>query len=287
MEALNQQAKAKGLCLVNEVGLDPGIDHLLAYALLNEYRGSAAYTESNRLEFRSFCGGLPAEENDFKYKFSWSPLGVLTALRSTAKWREDGEVKTNSKPWLAVRDYTMPLSKDYSATFEAIPNRDSLPFMSQYQFDPQWPVDTFIRGSLRLQGWAHAWQDIFSLVESAEGADGDADLAAKSDELWQQHAFKEGEQDRVVLYVELLAKNPDTNQCIWRESYSIDAFGNDKGSAMARLVSTTVSLAVEAVLEERIGAGVSAAPNDIALVSDWLGYLNDYHEPIKHLNQLD
>jgi saccharopine dehydrogenase (NADP+, L-glutamate forming) len=124
-------------------------------------------------------------------------------------------------------------------------------------------------------------------VESAEGADGDADLAAKSDELWQQHAFKEGEQDRVVLYVELLAKNPDTNQCIWRESYSIDAFGNDKGSAMARLVSTTVSLAVEAVLEERIGAGVSAAPNDIALVSDWLGYLNDYHEPIKHLNQLD
>jgi len=287
MEALNQDAKAKGLCLVNEVGLDPGIDHLLAYALLNDYRGSAAYAESNHLEFRSFCGGLPAEENDFKYKFSWSPLGVLTALRSTAQWREEGEVKSNSKPWLAVRDYTMPLSEDRSATFEAIPNRDSLPFIAQYQFDPQWPVDTFIRGSLRLPGWAHAWKDIFSLVESAEGAAGDAELAAKSDELWQRYAFKEGEQDRVVLYVELLAKDPDTNQCIWRESYSMDAFGNDQGSAMARLVSTTVSLAIEAVLEERISAGVSAAPNDIGLVSDWLRYLNDHHEPIKHLNHLD
>ena len=286
MEALNQQAKAKGLCLVNEVGLDPGIDHLLAYALLNEYRGSAAFTESNRLEFRSFCGGLPAEENDFKYKFSWSPLGVLTALRSTAKWREDGEVKTNSKPWLAVRDYTMPLSEGYNATFEAIPNRDSLPFITQYQFDPQWPVDTFIRGSLRLPGWSHAWQDIFNLVESAEGANGDAELAAKSDELWQRYAFKEGEQDRVVLYVELLVKDPDTNQCIWRESYSMDAFGNGQGSAMARLVSTTVSLAVEAVLQERISAGVSAAPNEMGLVSDWMQYLNDHHEPITHLNHL-
>ena len=207
MEALNQQAKAKGLCLVNEVGLDPGIDHLLAFALLNDYRGSAAYAESNHLEFRSFCGGLPAEENDFKYKFSWSPLGVLTALRSTAQWREEGEVKTNSKPWLAVRDYTMPLSEDRSATFEAIPNRDSLPFIAQYQFDPQWSVDTFIRGSLRLPGWSHAWKDIFILVESAEGADGDAELAANSDELWQRYAFKEGERDRVVLYVELLAKD--------------------------------------------------------------------------------
>ena len=287
MEALNQDAKTKGLCLVNEVGLDPGIDHLLAYALLNHYRGSGAYTKTNHLEFRSFCGGLPAKENDFKYKFSWSPLGVLTALRSTAKWLEGGEVKTNSKPWLAVRDYTMPLSEEHNATFEAIPNRDSLPFMAQYQFDPQWPVDTFIRGSLRLPGWSEAWQDIFSLVESADGVDVNAKLVAKSNELWQRYAYKEGEQDRVVLYVELLAKDPDTNQCIWRQSYSMDAFGNDQGSAMARLVSTTVSLAVDAVLEERISAGVSAAPNEIQLVSDWLGYLNDHHEPIKHLNHLD
>lgn len=148
-------------------------------------------------------------------------------------------------------------------------------------------MDTFIRGSLRLQGWAKAWKNIFSLVESADGAEGEAKLQAKSDELWQDHAFKEGEQDRVALYVELLAKDAHTQQCIWRQSYSMDAYGNETGSAMARLVSTTVSLAVEAVLEERIGAGVSAAPNDMGLVSDWLAYFNDHHETINHLNHLD
>ena len=290
MEALDQQAKAKGLCLVNEVGLDPGIDHLLAYALLNDYRQSTAYAASNRIEFRSFCGGLPAVENDFKYKFSWSPLGVLNALRSPAQWLEGGEIKTNSKPWKAVHDYTMPLAETYSPTFEAIPNRDSLPFITQYKFDPQWPVDTFIRGSLRLQGWAHAWKDIFSLVESADGAnsaDSEAKFKSKSDQLWQQHAFKDGEKDRVVLYVELLAKDENTHEYIWRQSYSMDAYGNENGSAMARLVSTTVSLAVEAVLEERIAAGVSAAPNDMGLVSDWLGHINDHHDTIKHLNHMD
>jgi saccharopine dehydrogenase (NADP+, L-glutamate forming) len=285
MEALHEQAQSLGLCFVNEVGLDPGIDHLLAYALLHDYRHSAAYAESNRIEFRSFCGGLPAQENDFKYKFSWSPLGVLTALRSTAQWRDNGEVQVCTKPWQAVRDYTIPLSEAVSHTFEAIPNRDSVPFMAQYGFDPQWPVDTFIRGSLRLPGWAEAWQDVFALIES-DAADVDAQLAAKSDQLWQQYAYKEGEQDRVVLYVELLAKDENTNTCIWRQSYSMDAFGNDKGSAMARLVSTTVSLAVEAVLEERIAAGVSAAPKEMDLVSDWLEYLNDHHEKIQHLNHM-
>ncbi|MCO4836938.1 MAG: saccharopine dehydrogenase NADP-binding domain-containing protein [Oceanospirillaceae bacterium] len=286
MVDLHQQALDKGLCLVNEVGLDPGIDHLLAYALVNEYRQSAAFKQDNRLEFRSFCGGLPAEENDFKYKFSWSPLGVLTALKSKAKWREDGEVKTNTKPWCAVRDYSIDLSHNHTATFEAIPNRDSIPFISQYQFDPKWTVDTFIRGSLRLAGWADAWKGIFDLVASAQGPDGMAKLKAKSDELWQKHAFKEGEQDRVVLHVELLAKDAQTKQGVWRQSYSMDAFGNEQGSAMARLVSTTVSLAVEAVLAQRISAGVSAAPNDVALVSDWLGYINDHHDVIHHLNHL-
>jgi saccharopine dehydrogenase (NADP+, L-glutamate forming) len=148
-------------------------------------------------------------------------------------------------------------------------------------------VDIFIRGSLRLQGWAEAWKDVFSLIESGDNADIEAQLAAKSDELWQQHAFKDGEQDRVVLYVELLAKDEDTGATIWRESYSMDAFGNDKGSAMARLVSTTVSLAVDAVLQERIAAGVSAAPQEMDLVNDWLVYLNDHHENIQHLNHME
>lgn len=287
MHALHAQALDKGLCLVNEVGLDPGIDHLLAHALVAGYRQSDAYDEANVIQFRSFCGGLPAKENDFKYKFSWSPLGVLTALRSPAKWLENSSINTNNRPWLAMRSYKVALSKNHTDTFEAIPNRDSIPFIRQYHFDPKWHIDTFIRGSLRLNGWSLAWKDIFSLVANAKGDAGTAALSAKSDELWQKYAFKAGEQDRVVLHVDLVAKNKDTGLPVWHNSYAMDAYGSEKGSAMARLVSTTVSMAVESVLAKTIKPGVSAAPDHMAVVNDWMSYINDHHDLIHHLNHLD
>ena len=90
MSALDQQAKDLNLCFVNEVGLDPGIDHLFAHLLVDAYQDSAQFTPENQLYFRSYCGGFPLIANDFKYKFSWSPLGVLKALRSSAKWQADG-----------------------------------------------------------------------------------------------------------------------------------------------------------------------------------------------------
>ncbi len=88
------------------------------------------------------------------------------------------------------------------------------------------------------------------------------------------------------MYVELLAKHATSQKVLWRQSYSIDALGNPQGSAMARLVSTTVSLAVEAILEERIGAGVSAAPSDMTLVSQWMAYFNQQRENINHIDHL-
>jgi len=81
MRALDAKAKAAGVALVNEVGLDPGIDHLMAHALMADYRASAAFDAENHLSFISYCGGVPKIPNDFRYKFSWSPLGVLKALR--------------------------------------------------------------------------------------------------------------------------------------------------------------------------------------------------------------
>ena len=70
---------------MNEIGLDPGIDHLMAHWLVADYRASTAYDGDNALSFISYCGGIPKIENDFRYKFSWSPLGVLKALRSPSK----------------------------------------------------------------------------------------------------------------------------------------------------------------------------------------------------------
>jgi len=128
MQALNSQAKAAGLCFVNEVGLDPGIDHLLAHLLVDAYQNSAQFSPDNQHYFRSYCGGFPKVANDFKYKFSWSPLGVLKALRSSAKWQDDGVMKTSNAPWEALSQYQASLSHGIE-TFQAYPNRDSLPFI--------------------------------------------------------------------------------------------------------------------------------------------------------------
>ena len=80
MRELNAKAKDSGISLVNEVGLDPGIDHLMAHKLVEEYRKSKLNSIENDISFISYCGGIPKIPNSFKYKFSWSPLGVLKAL---------------------------------------------------------------------------------------------------------------------------------------------------------------------------------------------------------------
>ena len=91
MRELDKKARSLGLMMVNEVGLDPGIDHLMAHWLIADYRASAAYDVNNDISFISYCGGIPKIPNDFRYKFSWSPLGVLKALRSPSKSIRDFE----------------------------------------------------------------------------------------------------------------------------------------------------------------------------------------------------
>ena len=86
MAALDPDARMAGVALVNEVGLDPGIDHLMAHDLVEDYRRSPACQPGNVLSFTSYCGGVPKVSNAFRYKFSWSPLGVLKALRSPSCW---------------------------------------------------------------------------------------------------------------------------------------------------------------------------------------------------------
>jgi len=81
MRELDQAFREAGLVSINEVGLDPGIDHLMAHDLVARYRASKAYHNDNVLSFTSYCGGVPKLANAFRYKFSWAPAGVLKALR--------------------------------------------------------------------------------------------------------------------------------------------------------------------------------------------------------------
>lgn len=266
MRALDDRAKKAGVALVNEVGLDPGIDHLMAHHLVEDYRASDACDPDNDLSFISYCGGVPKIPNPFRYKFSWSPLGVLKALRSPSKSIRDFSELVVHRPWDAISSYTAPLPSP--ETFEVYPNRDSVPFIGQYHFDPDWRVKEFVRGTLRLDGWAEAWKDVFAEIETLNGPEGDARLKEMSDTFWAENAYDEGEPDRVILCVGLKAERG--GEAIWHKTYVMDAWGDERGTAMARLVSIPVSLAVESVLASRIAAGVSAAPDDPALVNEWM-----------------
>ena len=108
---------------------------------------------------------------------------------------------------------------------------------------------------MRLNGWSEAWRDIFDLVDSAQGENGEQRLIEKSDELWDNYQYDEGEPDRVVLVVELEVKSGnefDGQPTVWLQLYTLDQAGNERGTAMARLVSLIVSIAAESVLAGKL-----------------------------------
>ncbi len=267
MAALDADFRAAGLVSVNEVGLDPGIDHLMAHDLVARYRASSAYDVENVLSFTSYCGGVPKIPNPFRYKFSWAPLGVLKALRSPSRSLKNFSELRVARPWDAITRYDAPLPQPES--FEVYPNRDSYPFLQDYRFDAAWKVKDFVRGTIRLNGWQEAWTPVFREIETLEGPAGEARLAEMAAAFLRDNAYAPGEPDRVVLFVSLKAEK--AGRAVFHETWAMDAWGDARGSAMARLVSTPVSFAVESLLNREIAAGVHPAPHDPKLVASWLG----------------
>ena len=94
MLVLNSDFKAANIACVNEVGLDPGIDHSMAHFLVNDLKNSLPKNDVS-VDFISYCGGVPKIPNPFRYKFSWSPAGVLKALKSPSKSIKNGEIFSN------------------------------------------------------------------------------------------------------------------------------------------------------------------------------------------------
>ena len=282
MRSLDQAFREVGLVSVNEVGLDPGIDHLMAHDLVARYRASAGYDVENDLSFTSYCGGVPKIPNPFRYKFSWAPVGVLKALRSPSRSLRNFSELRVARPWDAITSYDAPLP--VSESFEVYPNRDSYPFMADYRFDPAWRVRDFVRGTIRLNGWAEAWAPVFAEIDTLSGPEGDARLAEMAAGFLKDNAYAPGEPDRVVLFVSLRAVRE--GRVVFHETWAMDAWGDARGTAMGRLVSVPVSLAVEAVLAREIPVGVHAAPHDPKLIARWMAEvagLAQYLQRIDHL----
>lgn len=285
MRALDQSFREAGLVSVSEAGLDPGIDHLMAHDLVARYLASKAYHNDNVLSFTSYCGGLPKEGNAFRFKFDRDPAGMLKALRAPSRsLRHFTELRV-ARPWDAISRYdaTLPVPE----SFEVYPEGDSYPLMSDYRFEPHWKLRDFVQGTIRLNGWADAWAPIFREIEGLEGkpeAEVDAALDARAAQLWRDNSYAEGEPDRVVLVVSLKAERDGVP--VFHETWALDAWGDVRGTAMGRLVSVPVALAVEAVLAREIPAGVHGAPHDPRLLVRWLdrvGHLAQVMQRIDHL----
>mgnify|MGYP003657357720 CR=1 FL=1 len=262
MLALDDAARERNVSVINEVGLDPGIDHLFAHLLVDAANREGCLDKGYEIDFVSYCGGVPVEPTDFTYKFSWTPLGVLAALKNEARMIEGGETRIVAKAWEAVTNL-----KVKGETFEVYPNRNSLPYVKEYGLENEKNLNLFVRGTLRLAGWKSAWKDVLKQVETSATPD----LKALSDKLWQDHRYGAHEKDRVVLYVAMAVRHEGRD--IWSGAISLDETGCGWRSAMASTVSLTVAQAVRAVMAGRMPKGVSAGVHDIEEASRWLAGL--------------
>jgi saccharopine dehydrogenase (NADP+, L-glutamate forming)/spermidine synthase len=157
MKALEDDAKNAGILLLNECGVDPGIDHMSAMKIIDEVHNSKGKIES----FTSFTGGLPAPDsnnNPYGYKLSWSPRGVLLAGRNNAQFLRDGiEVKILGSD---LFDNYELMEVPGMGTFEGYPNRDSLSYIDIYDISE---TKTMLRGTFRNIGWCGTLDKIADL----------------------------------------------------------------------------------------------------------------------------
>ncbi len=152
MQSLDEMAKKNGLIFMNEIGLDPGIDHMSAMKVLDEIREKGG----KMLLFESFCGGLVAPESDdnlWNYKFTWAPRNVVLAGQGgAAKFIQEGKYKYI--PYTRLFRRTEFLEVEGYGKFEAYANRDSLKYKSVYGLED---VLTLYRGTIRRVGYSRAW----------------------------------------------------------------------------------------------------------------------------------
>ncbi|MEN9325902.1 MAG: hypothetical protein RI943_313 [Bacteroidota bacterium] len=155
MKSLDSQAKENQIVLMNEIGLDPGIDHMSAMKIMDEIKSKGGKI----ILFESFCGGLVAPESDtnlWNYKFTWNPRNVVLAGQGgAAKFIQEGTYKYI--PYHKLFRRTEFLEVEGFGRFEAYANRDSLKYREIYGLEA---VDTCYRGTIRRVGFSKAW-DVF------------------------------------------------------------------------------------------------------------------------------
>ncbi len=157
MNALDGPARDAGVMILNEIGVDPGIDHMSAMRIIDDVNKRGGKVVS----FKSYCGGLPApqdNDNPFGYKFSWSPRAVCTAGKNPGRFLENGKQVDIPGPELFTCVH--PMHVEGIGDLEAYPNRDSLGYIDVYGLEG---IETMFRGTFRYPGWCETLKKIVDL----------------------------------------------------------------------------------------------------------------------------
>ena len=157
MAALDAEAKERGVLLLNEIGEDPGLDHMGAKQMIDEVRAEGGKVTS----LTSYGAGLPSFEhnrNPMGYKFSWSPRGVMLAAQTSAAYLKEGKVV--EVPAEQLFDHHWLVDIEGLGTFETYPNRDSLRYLPHFGLDEN---ASLYRGLLRFVGWCSTMRSLVAL----------------------------------------------------------------------------------------------------------------------------
>ncbi|MNQ49905.1 Saccharopine dehydrogenase [compost metagenome] len=221
MQALDEEAKKNNLIFMNEIGLDPGIDHMSAMKVIDEIRSKGG----NMLLFESFCGGLVAPESDnnlWNYKFTWAPRNVVLAGQGgAAKFIQEGTYKYI--PYGTLFRRTEFLEVEGYGKFEAYSNRDSLKYRSIYGLDD---ILTLYRGTVRRVGFSKAWNMFVQL-----GMTDDSYIMEDSENMsyrqFTNSFLPYHPTDSVEIKMRLILKI-DQDDIMWDKLLELDLFNPDK-----------------------------------------------------------
>lgn len=240
MQALDEEAKKHNLIFMNEIGLDPGIDHMSAMKVIDEIRAKGG----NMLLFESFCGGLVAPECDnnlWNYKFTWAPRNVVLAGQGgAAKFIQEGTYKYI--PYSALFRRTEFLEVEGYGKFEAYSNRDSLKYRSIYGLDD---VLTLYRGTIRRVGFSKAWNMFVQL-----GMTDDSYFMEDSENMSYRQFVNSflpyHPTDSVEIKTRLILKI-DQDDIMWDKLLELDLFNPNK---MVNLQNATPAQILEKILND-------------------------------------
>ncbi|MBJ7880084.1 saccharopine dehydrogenase family protein [Gelidibacter salicanalis] len=238
MEDLDMVAKNKGLVFMNEIGVDPGIDHMSAMKVIDSIRAKGG----KMVLFESFAGGLVAPESDnnlWNYKFTWNPRNVVVAGQgSAAKFIQEGNYKYI--PYHRLFRRTEFLEVDGYGRFEAYANRDSLKYQSVYGLDH---IKTLYRGTMRRVGFSRAWNVFVQLgmTDDSYTIDDSENMSYRD---FVNAFLPYSTTDSVELKFRLSLKI-DQDDIVWEKFEELDIFNRNK---MVGLIKATPAQILQKIL---------------------------------------